>query len=77
MIEKIGRTLEELYDTYIKDFSKFLQLTEGLLFGEDCDGQLRMIFIEDVDELSNYFDFIVEHLEEDNSILRIIIKDNK
>ena len=75
MIEKIGRTLEELYDTYIKDFSKFMQLTGGVIFGENYDGQIKMIFIQDVDELSEYFDCIIIHLEENNSVLNIVVKE--
>ena len=75
MIEKINRTLEELYDTYIKDYAKFIQLTDGVIYKENCDGQLKMIFIDDADDLSEYFDYTITHLEEDNSTLHIVIKE--
>jgi hypothetical protein len=75
VIEKIGRTLEELYDTYIKDFSKFLQLTNGLLLKETCNGQLMLVFIEDFDDLSDYLDYTVIQIDEDNSILQIVVKE--
>jgi hypothetical protein len=73
MVEKIGRTLEELYDTYIKDFTKFVQLTNGVIYMENCDGQLKMIFIEDFDELSDYLDYLIHHIEETSNSLHIII----
>ena len=75
MIEKIGRTLEELYDTYIKDFSKFLQLTSGVIFEEENGGQLKMIFIEDPDDLSKYYEYTITQLDEDNNNLHITVKE--
>ena len=75
MIEKIGRTLEELYDTYVKDFAKFMQLTDGVIYSEDGNGQLKMIMIEDADDLSEHFDCAIIALEEDNNKLQIIIED--
>ena len=74
MIEKIGRTLEELYDTYIKDFAKFVQLTDGMLIEEEPNGQLKMMFIEDADDLSEYFDFNIIQLDEENNHLQIMVK---
>ena len=75
MLEKIGRTLEEFYDTYIKDFSKFVQLTDGVIYLEHNNGQLEFIIIEDSDDLSEYFEYKVSQLEEDNNKLQILIKE--
>ena len=74
MIEKIGRTLEELYDTYIKDFAKFVQLTDGMIIEEESNGQLKTVFIEDADELSEYLQFNIVQLDEENNYLRIMVK---
>lgn len=50
------QTLEELFDRgFESDFNKFEQITGGVIYGSDEDGQLSMIFIDNVDELGKYY----------------------
>ena len=75
MDDVISRTLGELYDTDIKDFSKFLQLTNGVLFSENCDGQLKMLFLDDFYDLTDYLGWTVQFIEEIDNKVHIIIKE--
>ena len=70
----VYKALEELYDTYIKDFAKFVQLTDGMIIEEESNGQLKTVFIEDADELSEYLQFNIVQLDEENNYLRIMVK---
>ncbi len=57
----IGYTLEEYYDRELNsDFNSFLNKS---LYKVDEHGQLSMIFIDDVDDLTAYFDYIITYVD--------------
>lgn len=68
-------TLEEIYDRELNsDFNKFTDITGGIIYTQDTSGQLCMLFIDDTDVLSQYFDYDVITTIDVGQYQRFIIK---
>ena len=52
----LAQTLGELFDRdFDSDFNKFKEITGGIIYGSGENGQLSMIFIDNVEELGEYY----------------------
>jgi len=80
MIFGYFETLEELYDRGLdSDFNMFEDKTGGFIYLIHISGQIEMIFIEDCDDLSQYFTYKLSHIEENPSemTLRIYVEEQE
>lgn len=69
------QTLKELYEEYCnKNFDKFQETTGGIMYGEDKYGQLFLIEVNDIEELSAYLDNQVVSISSDSPYIRPTIK---
>ena len=68
-------TLEEVYDTRLdSDFNKFITITNGILYEVTDSGQLIIIYVDDTDILSQYFDYNVVEIIDEGNYQRLLIK---
>ena len=73
----LAKTLEELFDRgFESDFNKFKEITGGIVYGSDENGQLSMIFIDNVDELGEYYQNELLSVDNESVYQRPIIKVN-
>ena len=73
----LAQTLEELFDRgFESDFNKFKEITGGIIYGSDENGQLSMIFIDNVDELGEYYQNELLSVDNESIYQRPIIKLN-
>ena len=80
MIFGYFETFEELYDRGLdSDFNVFEDKTGGFIYLIHTSGQIEMIFIEDCDDLCQYFSCKLSHIEENPSemILRIYVEEQE
>lgn len=71
----LAQTLEELFDRgFESDFYKFKEVTGGIIYREEKSGQLSMIFIDDVDELGEYYQNELIGINDEGNYQRPIIK---
>ena len=67
-------SLEEFYDRMLgSDFNKFSEITGNVIY-ELQGNQLCMLFIDDVDNLCDYFDYDVVEINDESQYTRPIIK---
>lgn len=68
-------TLEEIYDRELhSDFNKFIEITGGIIYNVEPSGQMCMIYIDDTDTLSQYFDYDVIQICDEGKYQRFIIE---
>ena len=73
----LAQTLEELFDRgFESDFNKFKEITGGIVYDSDENGQLSMIFIDNVDELGEYYQNELLSVDNESVYQRPIIKVN-
>ena len=73
----LAQTLEELFDRgFDTDFNKFKEITGGIIYGSGENGQLNMIFIDNVDELGEYYQNELLSVNNEELYQRPIIKLN-
>lgn len=73
----LAQTLEELFDRgFDSDFNKFKEITGGIIYGLGESGQLSMIFIDNVDELGEYYQNELFSVVNETLYQRPIIKVN-
>ena len=71
----LAYTLEELFDRgFNSDFNKFKEVTGGIIYGTEKSGQLFMIFIDTVDDLSTYYDKTLLAVNDEGQYQRPIIE---
>lgn len=67
-------TLEEFYDMMLdRDFNRFSRITGNIIY-ELQENQLCMLFIDDADNLCDYFDYDVIEINDESQYTRPIIK---
>ena len=67
-------SLEEFYNRMLgSDFNKFSEITGNVIY-ELQENQLCMLFIDDVDNLCDYFDYDVVEINNEKQYIRPIIK---
>ena len=70
-------TLEELFDRgFNSDFEKFKSTTNGIIYGVDKDNQVHLLFINDTDELCNYYECELLGVDNGYDYQRPLIKIN-
>ena len=71
----LAQTLEELFDRgFDSDFNKFKEITGGIIYGSGENGQLSMMFIDNVDELGEYYQNELLSVNNESPYQRPIIK---
>lgn len=71
----LAQTLEELFDRgFESNFYKFKETTGGIIYKQEKSGQLCMIFIDDVEELSEYYQNELIGINDEGNYQRPIIK---
>ena len=69
-----GILLNTYLDSQFKTFEEFKTATNGVIYSENCDGQLKMIFIDTLKELDRYLGDTVIHTETGSNGLHIILE---
>lgn len=71
----LAQTLEELFDRgFESDFYKFKETTGGIIYREEKSGQLCMVFIDNVEELGEYYQNELIGITDEGNYQRPIIK---
>ena len=69
------QTLEELFDRALNsDFNEFINVTGGMIYEILPTGQMRMVFIQDTDDLCEFFDKEIDSILEEGKFQRPILK---
>jgi hypothetical protein len=71
----LAQTLEELFDRgFESDFYKFKETTGGIIYEVQKSSQLCMVFIDNVEELGEYYQNKLIGINDEGSYQRPIIK---
>jgi hypothetical protein len=74
---KVGLTLYQYFtNEFNNDFDKFKDVIGEVIYKENIEGQLYMIFIDNLDELKKYFEYKVVNVTTDGQYQRPIIRVN-
>jgi hypothetical protein len=69
------QTLEELFDRALNsDFNEFINATGGMIYEILPTKQMRMVFIQDTDDLCEFFDKEIDSIIEEGKFQRPILK---
>lgn len=71
------QTLRDWFDEeFDSDFKKFKDVTSGVIYGINAYCQMYMIFVDNIDELTEYYDWEIQGVSIDGPSKRPMIKES-